>query len=177
MLTTHATKDKLREAEYFLRKLLTSEKPPLENPDVFRFHLSAFLSAWASVWDYMLYDFALYFFPSLTRDDDIRYDNFKIAAKASDHEEAIRFADWRNAKFRIVNKSPLWKKRIIVVHRRYPDIKYEIFTSRTSSVTYLMTGPLTETPWTVDLEDLLNECKEGFQLMRKVIKEAEDEFG
>lgn len=94
----------------------------------------------------MRYDFALHYFPSLTRNDEIRYDHFDILAKAVDRPEVKLAADWRNDKFKIVNKSPLWKKRRVIVYREYPAITLEVYTSRRSSVTYYLSGTFTLTP-------------------------------
>ena len=104
------TNQKLKEANYFLSKVLSPEEDPMENPEVFQYNLSAFLSAWRSVFDIMLYDYALKFFPSLTRDDYIKLDSFRLAAKAQNHEEASSFIKWYDKKFRFLKNNPLWKK-------------------------------------------------------------------
>jgi len=52
-----STRDKLEEARYFLEQFGKTITKPKKN----RFYLSAFLHAWRSVIDIMLYDFAKYF--------------------------------------------------------------------------------------------------------------------
>ena len=112
------TRQKLKEAEYFLDNLLEIDSE--KSPELFQFNLSAFLSAWRSVLDIMLYDFALHFFPSLSRDDKIMLEGFKIASKAQPHEEALRFIYWWEKKFNSLKNNPLWRRRIMAAHRGYP---------------------------------------------------------
>ena len=175
------TRLKLKEAEYFLQKLLHPKEDPNKNPDVFRYHLSAFLSAWRSVFDIMLYDLALHYFPSLSRDDKIMYSSFRIVAKAQNHTKALQFIDWYDKKFRSLRDNPLWIKRITALHKGYPPIRIQVFVS-TSSASYVTIGgkiPV-ETEigqmWESEIGNILEECKEGFRMMQEVVEEAESEF-
>ena len=174
------TRLKLKEVEYFLEKLLLSDLE--KSTELFQFNLSAFLSAWRSVLDIMLYDFALHFFPSLTRDDKIMPEGFKIASKAQDHEEALRFINWWKKKFNSLNNNPLWRRRIMADHRGYQPIGIQVFVS-TSSASYVMiAGGETvdigiDRMWEVDIGSLLDECKNGLFILQAIVDEAEKVFG
>jgi hypothetical protein len=190
------TRLKLRETEYFLQRLLDPQEGPEYHFEKFQFHLSAFLSAWKSTWEYLLKDFGEHYFHGFSR-DELRWDKFKLIARASENEEALEFIDWYNKKFDIVGKHPLWNKRVEVAHDKYPDIKvkmYEMITSESAYVADLiyhqsvleraklwgldingkMDEPIDEPflrygvalpPREVDKDELLKECREGFQIM------------
>lgn len=173
------TKLKLKEVEFFLEKLLATN--PEKSTELFQFNLSAFLSAWRSVLDIMLYDFALHYFPSLTRDDKIMPEGFKIASKAQDHEEALRFIKWWDKKFNSMKNNPLWRRRIMADHRGYQQIGIQVFVS-TSSASYIMIAAGEtidiglDRMWEVDVGSLLDECKKGFYLLQAIVDEAEKDF-
>jgi len=78
------TRDKLEEAQYFLNSLRDEE-----DPNRFNYNLSAFLGAWRSVLDIMLYDLAEVWTLGLTREDRITDNEFSVAAKALNYSDAI----------------------------------------------------------------------------------------
>ncbi len=110
---TAFTRKKLAEAKFFLDKLQELSN----NSDHFYYNISAFLSAWRSTLDIMLYDFAMMFPLGFTREDDLKMRDFKVAARAAQHTEAVRFIDWWENKQSSLGSTPLWKKRNINVHR------------------------------------------------------------
>jgi len=187
------TRYKLRETEYFLERLIVNE----DDPEQFSFNLSAFLSAWRSVLDIMLYDFALIFFEGLSRDDYLSPGYFKIAAKAQKHTEALSFIDWFNKKRRILEKNSLWKMRHIIVHRGYPlevfhiVVAVESASSASSVITMdseLLPRGAIPTEMYVDrvfsavptletkVTELIEKCREAYALMVSIVEEAENEF-
>jgi len=173
------TRQKLKEVEYFLEKLLVTD--PEKSTELFQFNVSAFLSAWRSVLDIMLYDFALHYFPSLSLDDKIMPEGFKIASKAQNHEEALRFINWWDKKFNSLKNNPLNKRRIMAVHRGYPQIGIPVFVSTASASYVLIAGGETielgiDRIWEVDINYLLDECKNGFCLLQAIVDEAEIDF-
>ena len=112
------TRSKLEEAKYFLDALVKTK----DDPKLLYFNLSAFLSAWRSVLDVMLYDFAEHYSIGFTRQDVITDQNFKAVAQALKHRDALHFIDWWRKKQGKLKENPLWGKRILIVHRGYPTI-------------------------------------------------------
>lgn len=111
------TRKKLSEAEFFLEKLGNADFVE------FSYYLSAFLSAWRSVLDIMLYDFTAHYALGLTPDDKITDQIFKGIATALKNKEALEFLKWWQQKQGILKNNPLWSKRILIVHRGYPKIE------------------------------------------------------
>ena len=100
------TRNKILEADFFLEKL---QQTP-DDPD-FTFYLSAFLSAWRSVLDIMLYDFAEHFSLGITRDDKINEQNFIFVAKTFGNHSAVEFIRWWRGNQGVLINNPLWRKR------------------------------------------------------------------
>ena len=107
------TRNKLREAKYFLDILPEMQ----EDADKFDYNLSAFLNAWRSVLDIMLYDFAENYALGFSRDVEMNHKEFHAVASALTNHEAVRFIRWWRKKQGELNNSPLWEKRIINFHR------------------------------------------------------------
>ena len=125
-------KRKLGEARHFLDELERTS----ENPEEFNYNLSAFLSAWRSVLDIMLYDFAEKYSLGLTREDRLIEYGFEIVAKALNRTDALKFLKWWRQQVQEVGKNPLCYKRKVIVHRGYPptvrDFTIEVSTPGTS---------------------------------------------
>lgn len=187
------TRLKLGEAAYFLDELIKTEK----NPESFRFNLSAFLSAWKSVLDVMLYDFAIYYQIGLTREDRMTYHDFQIVAYAEKNKPALEFYTWWNKKMEKMKTNPLWKMRNINVHRGTTPV-FSVYTPATIASGSIVIHP----QWTplppetggalsptdlidyfirdsfeVQYSEVVEKCKEGFALMEKIVEEAEENFG
>ena len=118
------TRKKLAEAQFFLDRL----EGAATNSDHFYYNISAFLSAWRSTLDIMLYDFAEMFPLGFTREDDLKMRDFKVAARAAQNTEAIRFINWWDNKQSSLGSTPLWKKRNINVHRGAVGLSQQQFT-------------------------------------------------
>jgi hypothetical protein len=117
------TRHKLSEAKYFLDKLPNLK----DNPDEFYYNLSAFLNAWRSALDIMLYDMAEHFNLGLTRDDEMTNRDFALAARLLQKTDATQFISWWNQKQGLLGNTPLWKKRNIIFHRgRVGILQYSI---------------------------------------------------
>jgi hypothetical protein len=125
-------KEKLEECRYFLDELRRTSQTPKN----FNYNLSAFLSAWRSVMDIMLYDFAEKYSLGLSREDRFTDDGFGIAAKALKHIEALNFLEWWRREIGRLSQNPLSHKRKMIVHRGYPptvrDYTVEVSTPGTS---------------------------------------------
>jgi len=185
------TRKKLQEAKYFLGMLQNTK-----DRDEFYFVLSAFLSAWRSVLDVMLYDFAENYDIGLTRKDKMFPHDFWIVAYAKKDNRALEFFKWWDKKIRDLSKNHLWNMRPEIVHRGYPEVRQKIYVPNTissGSITFVSEStdeenipsgafPATLAPiyasdlFPVNFSDVIELCKEGFALMESIVDEAEREF-
>jgi len=111
---------KLEEAEYFLAKLKSLDNTVAKCEHIetitneFAYNLSAFISAWRSVWDVLHHDFAEKYF-DVSRDVGLRWDKFKgIFTKKQDTKSII---EWCEKKYNILKENPLWEIRHHNIHR------------------------------------------------------------
>jgi hypothetical protein len=114
---------KLAEAEYFFLAI----KRTLHNPDKLNYNLSAFFSAWRSIPDVMLYDFANRYSLGFTEEDRLTAYEFRIAARVLNEDRALQFLKWWNQRCEKIRASPLYRKRNIVVHRGKPVLRYVVY--------------------------------------------------
>jgi hypothetical protein len=117
------TRKKLREANYFLGELVKHE----QNPETFDFFMSAFLHAWRGVLDVMLHDFAEHYSLGFSREDELRFDNFKKAAKSKNCADGVRFIDWWLSKQIMLRSNPLWSKRNLSTHGGYLGMAEHVY--------------------------------------------------
>ena len=85
------TRKKVDEAKYFLNKLKKAQKGRQEH---FYFNLSAFLNAWRSVLDAMLWDFVKHYGLGFDQEDRVNDMDFKAVATALKNTEALSFIKW-----------------------------------------------------------------------------------
>lgn len=189
---------KLDEARYFLDKLKTLDK----GSDDFMFNLSAFLTAWRSVIDVMLYDYMEKYF-GFAREERFDGRDFEIAARASGNQDAIQFCDWWRAQIEVLKKNPLWRKRTISVHRGRPPLKMHMLLRESIALTpgfvvSLAPGAVVSVETPVQgiriipptprvarevyfddfpTKDIIDVCEEGFQQIKEMVEEAESTFG
>lgn len=168
------TRNKLEEARYFLNALIRTRSV---------YNLSAFLSAWKSVLDVILYDFAEHYSIGLTREDRMLPHDFWIVAKANNNVQGLQFFKWWDKKRRVLSNNPLWNLRHIIVHRGYPEItSYRIYIapSTSSGDTGFYISEIEEVPITIvteaEFSEILDKCKEAFALMESIVDEAEKKF-
>ena len=84
---------KLAEANYFLGKLrITPQDATHENES--KYTLSAFLNAWRSIIDIILYDYSEKFGLCVSRDEKFLARDFEIAARATNTVLALTFVQW-----------------------------------------------------------------------------------
>lgn len=107
------TRNKLEESKYFLGILPTIQ----EDVDGFRYNLSAFLNAWRSVLDIMLYDFDEFYHLGFTREVEMNDKEFCAVAKALRNLAASKFIRWWREQQGMLKNSPLWERRNIDFHR------------------------------------------------------------
>lgn len=124
---------KLEEARYFLRRLndlrrlsdvtQTSNEPEAnqETFDEIMYTLSAFVSAWRSVFDVLLYDYAEKYF-EFNREQKVTPGIFSRAIKVYDFPEAKEFIEWYNeTEEDNLRGNPLWKLGVFFIHRGFLD--------------------------------------------------------
>jgi hypothetical protein len=185
------TRRKFEEAKYFCGKLSEAK-----SDDEFYFYLSAFLNAWRSILDVMLYDLAEYYCLGFSREDELGDKEFTAVANALKRVEALKFIEWWRQKQGTLRSNPLWMKRNIIFHRGYPKIsEYRIYasgsggTSGTISVVPYMKPVIYPSPSSVNVTDptnyyfsdiqdrtVMNHCYETLKAIEKIIAEAEQTF-
>ena len=182
------TRNKLKEVQYFLEALVQTQN----SPEQFYYNLSAFLSAWRSVLDVMLYDFVEHYRIGLTREDRMSPNDFELAARILNKKDALRFIRWWRQKLGVLSLNPLWNMRHVIVHRGYPEITYRIYAPDTLSsgsivissgeVISLSNGafptmtPVSGRTFEARFPEVLEKCKDAFSQMENIVHEAEKEF-
>jgi len=181
------TRKKLEEARFFLEKFLESVSPVAEKEC--DYYLSAFLSAWRSVLDVMLYDFAEYYSLGLTREDKVSRGEFFIVAKAQSNDKALGFLKWWSKKIDKLGKKKLWNMRRIIIHRGYPKIVHHVYVPESMSSggsvlsfglpenadavgAYITDGKIVSFEYTT----LPKPCKDAFKLVEEIVIDAEKRF-
>ena len=121
--------DKLAEAKYFLEKLKSSINSELG------YNLSAFIQAWRSVFDVLLYDYAeQYFGYSEERKFKTTKNSFREIAIVLDiqgNDKPKKFIEWYQKKEAELSKERFWTLRIFFVHRGGKSIKEGSTTKKT----------------------------------------------
>jgi hypothetical protein len=193
--------DKLAEAKYFLGKLQSSDEAELS------FNLSAFVQAWRSVFDVLLYDYAeKYFKCAPARTPRITKDDFKKIAEVFDNlgnSESKRFIEWYEKKESFLGQLHFWHLRKFFVHRggkKLEPHQREIGFAPKPIEVYVPPSAIsagTIPPYVVYRFDreipvkterelaiagmpktvILNESKRVYDLMNEIVIEARAEFG
>jgi len=195
------TRNKLKEAKYFLDILTQAQN----EADKFYYDLSAFLTAWRSVLDVMLYDFAEYYALGFNRDVEMTHKEFYAVAEVLNKTEAIRFIKWWRKTQGMLSNSPLWRKRTINVHRGYPPLvqTYNFYVSGSGGTSGTISPyvnsvslPAHSTlgglvPQTTPIavserpdwrfsdfpnESVIDMCTKAYNEIEKIVKETEAEF-
>ena len=188
------TKKRLEEAKYFRDRLIGTH-----NDNEFYFNLSAFLSAWRSILDVMLYDFNEHFHLGFTAEDIFDDKEFNAVANVLKNTQAIKFIKWWRKKQGLLRNNPLWSKTNITVHRGYTKVsEYRIYVSGSggTSSTITMSGYtpyLKPISWSTsgkispsdptnyffsDMQDktVMDYCNEALKEIESIITEAETTF-
>lgn len=113
------SEEKLAEAKYFLDLLKVTPQDNAHQKE-FMYKLSAFLSAWRSVIDIILYDYVDKFQFCFSQDEEITMRDFEVAARATNNTQAQTFIQWYRQQVSMLGQNPLSTKRKIIVHRGYP---------------------------------------------------------
>jgi len=186
------TRKRLDEARYFYNRLIGAQ-----NDDDFYFNLSAFLNAWRSILDVMLYDFNKHYSLGFSTEDQLDAKEFKAVANALNNTQAMEFIKWWVKKQRLLSSKPLWAKRNLTVHRGYAKItEYRIYVSGsggTSGTISGVTGYMKRITWPTstpvspsdptnyffaDMQDktVIDYCDGALKEIERVITEAETTF-
>lgn len=174
------TRFKLQEAQYFLERLQHTTTEPKIN----YFYLSAFLAAWRSVPDVLLYDLADYYGlinyireknpPPLNQRID--RNSFWYAADASKNSQVLECFEWWREKMKEVNKMELANERIVAVHKGLhpqtiflPPIVLDDGHFSLRNLAYWR-------KYEGKMADVIEKCSEGFSKMESMVNEAERKF-
>ena len=137
---------------------------------------SAFLAAWRSVLDVLLYDAAFRFNLGFTLDDKIKEWQFKWAANKEENRKAICFLNWWSQKRSSLNKLSIWKDRDVFLHRGYTEREPVFAPLLTSSGVFLWTGDISGVDkysgYELIYPNIIEECVAAFQEMKKILYEA-----
>lgn len=159
-----STPDKLEEAQYFLERFCETTIKPKIN----KFYLSAFLQAWRSVIDIMLYDFAEYF-------------GFEYLEKPRVHQLAAIFEHtrtrgarefikwWRKKRVKVLEMETA-KMRDYVAHcglKLPATVDYEKKAEHSVFYLYMYSRGITVT---------VEECRKAFEQIKDIVDEAEKKF-
>jgi hypothetical protein len=118
VLVESQARRKLREAHYFLQQVSICAESLDE--EKFWYNLSAFVSAWISVREYLLYDYAEKLGLGFTRDENMTVRDFEVAARAKNNAEAQQLLSWwKESGGKLDGK--LKTKRKYLLHRGYQD--------------------------------------------------------
>lgn len=120
---------KLKEANYFLNHMKKFDILHATSLSEFDYYHSAFLSAWASVMDLMLFNFANKYRLGFSDEDRLDEERFEIAARALKHDQAMKFLAWyKGEKKNMREKDALLRKitskRHMNIHRARPEVNY-----------------------------------------------------
>jgi hypothetical protein len=167
------TRKKLNEAKYFLDWL-----PKLQEDEVtFQYHLNAFLNAWRSVLDILLYDFVVEKYAlGFTREIEINDKEAFAVALVLKQQEAIKFVKWWRKKQGILYADPLWKKRTVSFHRGNLQIFYQFYgygtgssSSTISADSAILGAPLNTTPCTNGTIDVTRTTQQATAVEAKPV--------
>jgi hypothetical protein len=116
--------DKLAEAKYFLSKIdgLSQQLSIFPYQTVllkneFKYNFSAFVQAWRSTFDFLLYDYAEKYFNIEREEDYVDKRTFNLRAHTSERTEAATFIKWFNKKEGVLGQQHLWYLRNLSIHR------------------------------------------------------------
>jgi hypothetical protein len=107
------SKDKLAECNYFLNKLQKYSYHDIEGD----FYYSAFVIAWRSFLDVLLYDAAIQFNLGFYRDERMYPKHFRDRAQKLGNKKAIEFLNWWEQKVAYLSSKDLANERHVFVHR------------------------------------------------------------
>lgn len=164
---------KLKECEFFLNKLERLDEDDTE----WDFYYSAFLAAWRSVLDVLLYDAAFQFNLGFTIDDKIFEWQFKWAAQKEENEKAHCFLSWWSRKRSSLNKLSIWKDRDVFLHRGYAG-REPVFVPLSMSSGIISFWPDahaaadTYSGYELIYPNIIEECVDAFKEMKNILDEA-----
>lgn len=198
---------KLEEADYFLTKLQSLESGMARYGSIdditkeFAFKLSAFISAWRSVWDVLRHDFAETY-SNVGRNEDLDWNKFK--GIFNQKEDAKKIVKWLEYQFDILKKSPLWDIRNYNIHSGIIEVDREqrFFTEDSLATSGSMTSsdvfrtdrnhkPSASSRSDQNLrftfrlgpshrigrgEIIIPICVEAIELMKRIVNEASEKF-
>jgi len=180
-LVRFSTRDKLEEARYFLEQFGETITKPKKN----RFYLSAFLHAWRSVIDIMLYDFAEYYGLYNFKNPNARAHNkfssvttfanyISETARNQKKNQAVEFIEWWFGKLLEVWKSELSEMRKQVTH--IGRLKLPEFVQETSTRSFSLQNYIYAKEFEKEIAVTIEACQKGYSLIESIVNEAKEKF-
>lgn len=153
-----SAEQKLEEAKFYLHKLLELQSFPqdIDVQKALKYYLSAFLSASASVRDYLLEDFNVKFCLNISLTEKLQRHKFEKEARRSGNQAALQFVQWWRKQDDALRSDPIGRllinKRHIDIHRvqAKPDLakitaKETLDVSESAELKVFKDGKLVET--------------------------------
>ena len=192
MRSMQMAESKLRETQYFLDRLHDLKGDPRE----FKYNLSAFVTAWRSVFDVLLYDYAEKYFNTNREQEKVTPDAFVLAAKSvkDTMPDAERFIEWYNKKWSILARERLWNLRVLSVHRGGPPVNVVTGPSAVINVgdagysmgpgpSMVLTDVMSVTAQLpkvyigeLTTHEYVDMCNKGYALMKEMVEEGREKF-
>ena len=134
---------KIKEAKYFLGQMRGAQDKLDE--DLFKYNLNAFLAAWRSVPEFVLYDYAERNSLGISREDEEKMhiaNQFRVVAnvikRLKDNAEPLAFMEWWNQRCNaIYREHGIVGKRNYTIHKGYPKVEKVAETER---IEFMPTG-------------------------------------
>jgi len=181
ILVGSSTGNKLNEARYFLEQF----RETVLKPKISRFYLSAFLSAWRSFIDIMLYDFAEYYGLYNFKDQDARVhkkfsslidfaDYISKTARNQKKNQAVEFIEWWFGKLLEVYNTELSEMRNQVTH--IGSLKLPELVQKKSTLSFSLQNYIYAKQYETEIAVTIETCQKGYSLIESIANEAEEKF-
>lgn len=164
--------NKLEECRFFL----TQVQEESDDPKINSFYQSAFLSAWRSLLEYLLYDYAEYYgitkyYAKLEHATSFKTwtdeRSFRFAAKDLENNGALKFIRWWVDKRKDLSSHELYTKKI-----DFPVI----ILPRLTSGTFSLRNYGIRQKYYDDRDTIIANFQKGLTLMENLLNEAERRF-
>lgn len=176
-----STRNKLEEARYFLEQF----RETLLKPNRSRFYLNAFLLAWRSFIEIMLYDFAEYYgLYNFGNPNAVKHKKFKDVLEFAAHirksaqrqkkEPAVEFVDWWYRKLPEIWNSKLSEMRNQVTH--IGSLKLPELVQKKSPSSFSLQNYIDARQYEKEIAVTVEACQKGYSLIESIANEAEEKF-
>ncbi|MGD0072363.1 MAG: hypothetical protein ABSB71_12490 [Candidatus Bathyarchaeia archaeon] len=176
------SEQKLEEAKYFLEGM---KKTRIE-PKSCYFNYSAFLSAWRSVFETLLYEGAIYYgiydqylkrYRKIPRELKSNEEKYLFIAAQIGNSQAVEFFGWMKAKLTEIRHTDLYQERNKAVHEgKIPEINYVPFQIGLPDGHFSLIGFTESRRFQKQITPYITNCEEEYCIAEKTVKEAVAKF-